>query len=256
MEGDSHITSPRRLTAEAHWALGLVEDAIQRAQLVRMDYKQPFALCVVATALLPTAVLWQDGPLLWIHPHASPVKSIEWYPAAIARLALKGLKAFIEHFGCSPSLLIVPYTMAQVQTLAACTDDWAILLSTFDGRVDNHLPKHPLLSFVSYHPIVFPRVTSQDPLKDGLMVFTDGSKTGLGAYAVNGTVYQKQFSASSPQIVECMVVLEVLQLFKCSLNIISDPYMWLMQLNAWRQQGLLSQPALLHICLMRFNYVF
>ena len=53
-------------------------------------------------------------------------KIIDWYPDAIAQLALKGLKAAITHFGQSPYLLIVPYTAAQVQTLAAASNDWML----------------------------------------------------------------------------------------------------------------------------------
>lgn len=81
LEGDGHITSPRVLTPAATKALLKVEDAIKQAQLQRIDWSLPFSLCVLDTKDLPTAVLWQQGPLLWIHPHASPVKIIDWYPA-------------------------------------------------------------------------------------------------------------------------------------------------------------------------------
>ena len=80
-------------------------------------------MCVLKIAQLPTAVLWQNGPLLWVHPNASPAKIIEWYPNAVAQLALPGIKAAITHFGKEPPMLIVPYTSAQVQALAATTND-------------------------------------------------------------------------------------------------------------------------------------
>ena len=222
LEGDTHITSPRALTPAAEAALLLVEESIKEAQLCRIDETQPFVLCVFKTRKLPTAVLWQDGPLLWIHPHASPNKSIDWYPAAIAQIALKGLKMSVSHFGKHPEVMIIPYTSSQVQTLAAASDDWAILVTIFSGKIDNHYPKHPLLQFAACHPIVFPRATSFAPLKDGMTVYTDGSKNGVGAYVVGSKIYTKNFSATSPQVVECMVVLEVLQRFPCPLNIVSD----------------------------------
>ena len=181
LEGDTHITSPRALTPAAEAALLLVEESIKEAQLCRIDETQPFVLCVFKTRKLPTAVLWQDGPLLWIHPHASPNKSIDWYPAAIAQIALKGLKMSVSHFGKHPAVMRVPYTSFQIQTLATASDNWAILVTTFSGKIDNHYPKHPLLQFAACHPIVFPRVTSSAPLKDGVMVYTDGSKNGVGA---------------------------------------------------------------------------
>ena len=53
------------------------------------------------------------------------------------------------------------------------------------------------------------------------MVYTDGSKTGIGAYVANGKVVSKQYE-NSPQVVECLVVLEVLKTFLEPLNIVSD----------------------------------
>ena len=54
------------------------------------------------------------------------------------------------------------------------------------------------------------------------MVYTDGSKSGKGAYVVASKVFSRQYAESSPQMVECLVVLEVLQRFLGPLNIISD----------------------------------
>ena len=54
------------------------------------------------------------------------------------------------------------------------------------------------------------------------MVYTDGSKTGIGAYVANGKVVSKQYNENSPQVVECLVVLEVLKTFLEPLNIVSD----------------------------------
>ncbi|CCD12801.1 unnamed protein product [Trypanosoma congolense IL3000] len=222
LEGDPHISSPRTLTLAANQALQKVEKALQNAQLQRIEDSQPFSLCVFKTAQLPTAVLWQNGPLLWIHPNVSPAKIIDWYPDAIAQLALKGLKAAITHFGQSPYLLIVPYTAAQVQTLAAASNDWAVLVTSFSGKIDNHYPKHPILQFAQNQSVVFPQITVRNPLKNGIVVYTDGSKTGIGAYVANGKVVSKQYNENSPQVVECLVVLEVLKTFLEPLNIVSD----------------------------------
>ena len=117
LEGDSHVSSPRALTPAASQALQVVENALRDAQLQRINEAKPFDLCVFKTMQLPTAVLWQDGPLLWIHPNASPAKIIDWYPDAIAQLALRGIKAAVTHFGQDSNSLIVLYTAAQVQIL-------------------------------------------------------------------------------------------------------------------------------------------
>ena len=222
LEGDSHISSPRALTPAANKALQVVENALQNAQLQRIEESQPFNLCVFKTAQLPTAVLWQDGPLLWIHPNASPARVIDWYPNAVSRLALRGLKAAVTHFGRDPKLLIVPYTATQVQVLAATSDDWAVLVTSFSGQIDNHYPRHPILQFALNQAIVFPQVTAKNPLPEGIIVYTDGSKTGVGAYVTNNKIVSKQYNETSPQIVECLVVLEVLKAFPGPLNIVSD----------------------------------
>jgi hypothetical protein len=99
LEGDTHISSHRALTPAACQALQIVEKALQDAQLQRIDESKSFELCILKTAQLPTAVLWQNGPLLWVHPNASPAKIIEWYPNAVAQLALRGIKAAITYFG-------------------------------------------------------------------------------------------------------------------------------------------------------------
>lgn len=222
LEGEPHISSPRKFTPAAHRALQMVEEALQEAQLQRIEESLPFNLCVFKTAQLPTAVLWQHGPLLWIHPNASPAKIIDWYPDAVAQLALRGIKAAVTHFGRDPDSLIVPYTAAQVQTLAATSSDWAVLVTSFSGQIDNHFPKHPILQFALNQAIVFPQVTAKDPLPDGTVVYTDGSKTGMGAYVVKDRVISKQYNETSPQVVECLIVLEVLEAFPGPLNIVSD----------------------------------
>ena len=69
---------------------------------------------------------------------------------------------------------------------------------------------------------MFPQVTAKNPLPEGIVVYTDGSKTGVGAYVTNNKIVSKQYNETSPQIVECLVVLEVLKAFPGPLNIVSD----------------------------------
>lgn len=234
------LLPPRVLTLAAEAVLALVEKSIEGAQLCRINVTQPFSLCVFKTQKLPTAMLWQNGPLLWIHPHASPQKVIDWYPDAIAQLAVKGLKTSVNHFGINPEFLLVPYTSLQIQTLAATSNDWAILVTTFPGKIDNHYPKHPLLQFAACQPVVFPRVTSSVPLKEGVDVYTDGSKNGVGAYVVRSKIFSKTFSDTSPQVVEYMVVLEVFQKFHCPLNIISDSAYVVNSVNLLETAGIIK----------------
>ena len=88
--------------------------------------------------------------------------------------------------------------------------------------MDNHYPKPPILQFTLTQEIVFPSIMSREPLPEGTVVYTDGSKTGVGAYVVNGKAVSKRYHENSPQIVECLVVLEVLEAFPGPVNIVSD----------------------------------
>jgi hypothetical protein len=71
--------------------------------------------------------------------------------------------------------------------LSATVDDWAILRCSFQGQFDNHFPKDPILQLIKAHSVIFPRVTSKNPLPDVPLIFTGGSKTGYGAYLVVGS---------------------------------------------------------------------
>ena len=94
-----------------------------------MDITKEVILCILPTKLQPTGLLWQDGPLLWIHPRISPGKTIEYYPTAVATLALQGLQTCVQHFGALPDKLITPYDASQVKILRVTIDDWAIVTS-------------------------------------------------------------------------------------------------------------------------------
>lgn len=74
-----------------------------------------------------------------------------------------------------------------------------------------------------HHQVVFPKITASHPLEAAVMVFTDGSSTGKGAYVIlGGETVTKCFQSDRPQIVECQMVLEVIRNFPGPLNIYSD----------------------------------
>lgn len=142
LKGDPDLNSSRELTPEAEVALQAVERALTTAALRRINPEKTFALCVLKTARQPTAVIWQQGPLLWVHPKMSPAKAIDHYPDAVASLSLEGISRAIQHFGVPPSSLHVPYTREQIETLTTCLDSWAILRCTFQGTIDNSQKTH------------------------------------------------------------------------------------------------------------------
>ena len=61
------------------------------------------------------------------------------------------------------------------------------------------------------------------PLPDAPLIFTDGSKTGCGAYLVHGSMpVTLQFPPASPQVIELHIVIKVFELYSESFNLISD----------------------------------
>ncbi|KAL6070005.1 hypothetical protein STEG23_001514 [Scotinomys teguina] len=182
--GDAALDSPRQLTSEARVALSKIEDRLQKAFLQRVQNDQDIILYILPTLLQPIGILWQKGPLLWIHTKTLPAKSIECYPVAVALLVQQGIQQCLQHFGTLPKMLIVPYDSNQVKILCAATDDWAILRCTYAGHIDCHYPKHLLLNFFKEHPVIFPKITASQPIAEASVIFTDGSKTGCGTYMI------------------------------------------------------------------------
>ncbi|KAL6037200.1 hypothetical protein STEG23_016770 [Scotinomys teguina] len=210
--GDAALDSPRQLTSEARVALS----RLQKAFLQRVQNDQDIILCILPTLLQPTGILWQKGPLLWIHTKISPAKSIEYYPAVVALLAQQGIQQCLQYFGTLPKMLIVPYDSNQVKILCAATDDWAILRCTYAGHIDCHYPKHPLLNFFKERPVIFPKITASKPIAEASVIFTDGSKTGCGAYMVDAVL-------DSSYVVNALKSLECAGLIKSSSPDQQDP---------------------------------
>lgn len=158
-----------------------------------------------------------------MHPKISLAKTLIYYPASVAQLALLGIQQSVQFFGIPPEDLLVPYNVKQLEVLSSTVDEWAILRCSFQGQFDNHFPKDPILQLIKAHPVIFPHVTSKNPLPDAPLIFTDGSKTGYEAYLVAGSSpVTIQFPPASPQVIELQIVIKVLELIPGPFNLISD----------------------------------
>ena len=65
------------------------------------------------------------------------------------------------------------------------TEFWPIAVASYTGILDNHYLQDKLLDFANEHDFVFPKITSFSPIENALMVFTDGSSTGMAVYVCN-----------------------------------------------------------------------
>lgn len=87
--------------------------------------------------------------------------------------------------------------------------------------------------------MIFPSIISSQPIVEAPNVFTDGSKTGCGAYMIKGhKPVLHQFQPGSPQIVELKIVLEVLRPVLLPLIYSQIQLMLLMLLRHWKWLGL------------------
>ena len=71
--------------------------------------------------------------------------------------------------------------------------------------------------------MIFPKITSLQPLSMAPNIFTDGSKTGSGVYMTDKQEpVMHQFQPGSHQIVELQIVVEVFKVYPFAFNLISD----------------------------------
>lgn len=79
----------RYLTDAARQVLAQIEHAIQHQQVHYVNYERPWEIYVLPTPHTPTAVLWQDGPLLWLHLPVFPAQVLNPYYEAVTCLVEK-----------------------------------------------------------------------------------------------------------------------------------------------------------------------
>lgn len=186
-----------------------MEKAIEQQQVQYVDYSQGWAAYVLATAHTPTAVLWQGGPLLWLHLPVSPARVLTPYYEAIACMVQMAREESLKYFGAEPFLIGVSFTKQQIDWLFQNVNACAIAFAHYPGIIDNHFPKDKLVQFVNNHTLVFQKVMRQDPFKDAQVVFTDGSSKGTGVYIIQGQSQVLHMPPASAQIVKLRAVAAV-----------------------------------------------
>jgi hypothetical protein len=56
--------------------------------------------------------------------------------------------------------------------------DWLLAQIGFNGTIDSHYPQDRLIKILNVHEVIFPKMTSLQPLYNALLIFTDGSSKG------------------------------------------------------------------------------
>lgn len=212
LRGDPDPSSPRSLSSEAQRALTIVERAISEQTISYFSPHLSLWLLIFPTPFSPTGVLWQNHPLFWVHLPASPPRVLATYPQLVAALLRLGREAALKLFGRDPEVITLPYNTSQLQWLIQHDDDWAISCTSFQGTIDNHYPADRLVQFLQKTPVVFPKRTKTTPIAGAVMVFSDGSSSGIAAFSINGQVTRIQTDLSSAQLVELTAIIKVFEL--------------------------------------------
>lgn len=218
------------LSYEAECALSCVNSALMDCLLQRIDPDKPFAGLVLPTRGTPTGLIWQDGPLLWVHLAKSKLRKITPQSVLFAQLAIALVERSTHHYGRHPDVIIWPLTTQQVTHLLKDSIDMQALFLLFSGPFDNHFPQHRLIQGLSTLPVAAPDhfpFPSSKPLPNAAIAFTDASKHCLAIvlYKPNSTqpLCHTRRHSSSVQVAELKAVTLALQYLQDQpVNIFTD----------------------------------
>lgn len=101
-------------------------------------------------------------------------------------------------------------------------ESWQIAISNFYGIIDNHNPKHKLFQFLQKTNWILPKKLRQEPIPQGVTVFTDGSNNGKGAIVSEKESRLVHTNCNSAQKAELVAVVTALQTYLEPLTIVSD----------------------------------
>ena len=79
-------------------------------------------------------VLWQNGPLEWVHLPAQTKKVAASYPGLTATLILKEKKRSIELFGKETSEIVILYNKEQLDALLMF-ENWQSAIGNYFGQI-------------------------------------------------------------------------------------------------------------------------
>jgi hypothetical protein len=77
----------------------------------------------------------------------------------------------------------------------------------FKGTIESHYPQDRLIKFLKVHEVIFPNMTSLQPLHNTFLVFTDGSSKGRAGYFINNQQVIVKTLGLSTQLAELTAVL-------------------------------------------------
>jgi hypothetical protein len=92
----------------------------------------------------------------------------------------------------------------------------------FEGTIDSHYPQDRLIKFFNVHEVIFPNMTSLQPIQNAVLVFTDGASKGRSGFLLNNQQVIIKTPDLSAQLAELTAVLNVFQSVNEAFNIFTD----------------------------------
>ena len=86
-----------------------MEKAIEEQFVTYIDYSLPLHLLIFNTTHVPTGLLWQKFPIMWIHSRISPKRNILPYHEAVAQMIITGRRQALPYFGKEPDIVVQPF---------------------------------------------------------------------------------------------------------------------------------------------------
>jgi hypothetical protein len=127
----------------------------------------------------------------------------------VAQIIITGRRQALTYFGKEPDIIVQPYSVSQDTWLKQHSTDWLLAQIGFNGTIDSHYPQDRLIKFLNVHDIIFPKMTSLQPLNNALLIFTDGSSKGRAGYLINNQQVIIETPGLSAQLAKLTVVLKV-----------------------------------------------
>ena len=90
-----------------------VKKAIKEQFVTYIDYSLLLHLLILNMIHVPTGLLWQNSPLMWIHSRMSPKRNILPYYEAVAQMIIIGRKQALTYFGKEPDIIVQLHSVAQ-----------------------------------------------------------------------------------------------------------------------------------------------
>ena len=137
-------------------------------------------------------------------------------------MIILGRKQALTYFGKEPDIIVQPYSVGQDIWLKQHSTDWLLAQIGFKVTIDSHYPQDRLIKFLNAHEVIFPNMTSLQPLHNAVLVFTDGSSKGRAGYLINNQQIIIKTPGLSAQLAELTAVLNVFQSVQEAFNIFTD----------------------------------